>query len=168
MARELEALGVYWMEEPLHRCDWRGMAVLRNAVSVRIAAGEMTREPQNLDDLIERQCVDVLQPDPTLTCGVTGVARLADSAARNGVAFTPHSWGSGIGLLVNAHVFAGVGGSPWLEYPLDPPEWTPERRDFMLAEPLVTDDSGCLRLTDEPGFGISLDEERLAAYRVAG
>ena len=39
-----------------------------------------------------------------------------------------HTWGNGIGLLANAHLFAGCEGGPWLEYPIDPPEWTPARR----------------------------------------
>jgi L-alanine-DL-glutamate epimerase-like enolase superfamily enzyme len=166
VARELERLGVYWMEEPLHRCDWRGMSVLHNAVSVRIAGGEMTREPSMLEDLIERRCVDILQPDASLTCGITGAARLARTAAEAGVSFSPHTWGSGIGLLANAHLFAGCRGGPWLEYPIDPPEWTPKRRDFMLAEPIKADKKGCITLSEAPGLGIELDEGRLEKLRV--
>lgn len=165
-ARELEEFGVYWMEEPVHRGDMRGMAALRNAVKVRIAAGEMTREEWALNDLVERRCVDVLQPDATLTGGIWGLVRVAALAADHDVAFTPHSWGNGIGLLANAHLFAGCGGGPWLEYPLDPPEWTPERRDFALAKPVRADKDGSITLSDAPGFGIDLDEEKLAACRI--
>ena len=43
VARELERLGVYWMEEPLHRADRRGMRTLREMVDIRIAGGEMNR-----------------------------------------------------------------------------------------------------------------------------
>jgi L-alanine-DL-glutamate epimerase-like enolase superfamily enzyme len=166
VARELERIGVYWMEEPLHRCDWRGMSVLHNAVSVRIAGGEMTREAHMLEDLVERRCVDVLQPDATQTCGITGTARLAKTAAAAGVAFTPHTWGNGIGLLANAHLFAGCQGGPWLEYPIDPPEWTPARRDFMLAETVKADKKGCITLSEAPGLGIVLDEAKLESRRI--
>ena len=51
--------------------------------------------------------------------------------------FTPHTWTNGIGLLANLHVAAGVGGGPYLEVPYDPPGWTPERRDFVLAAPVA-------------------------------
>ncbi len=44
VARELERLGVYWMEEPLHRADREGMRRLREMVDIHIAGGEMTRE----------------------------------------------------------------------------------------------------------------------------
>ena len=40
-------------------------------------------------------------------------------------------------MLANLHVCAGVGGGPFLEFPYDPPGWTPARRDFMLAEPVT-------------------------------
>lgn len=167
VARELERIGVYWMEEPLHRCDWRGMSVLHNAVSVRLAGGEMTREPRMLEDLVERRCVDVLQPDASQTCGITGAARLARIARAAGVAFAPQGWGDGLALLANAHLFAGCGGSPWFEFPLDPPEWTPERRDFLLAEPIKADKQGCIALGDAPGLGIVLNEEKLEKLRRA-
>ena len=63
VARELERLNVYWMEEPLHRGDHAGMRALREATDVRIAAGEMTRQLHELRDLITGGCADVLQPD---------------------------------------------------------------------------------------------------------
>jgi L-alanine-DL-glutamate epimerase-like enolase superfamily enzyme len=166
VAWELKRLGVYWMEEPVHHGDVKAMAALRGATSLRIAAGEMTRGEHAQRDLMDRNAVDVLQPDATLTCGVLGLKRLARRAAEKDVAFTPHTWGGGIGLLVNAHVFAGCGGGPWLEYPIDPPEWTPERRDFMLAKPVAANKDGCIELSDAPGFGIELDEERLASCRI--
>ena len=40
VARRLTDLGVYWMEEPLHRGDIEGMAALRAATDLRIAGGE--------------------------------------------------------------------------------------------------------------------------------
>ena len=52
VARALEDHGVYWMEEPLYRGDYDGMAQLRGATDLRIAGAEMTRElhaAQNLD-----------------------------------------------------------------------------------------------------------------------
>jgi hypothetical protein len=44
----------------------------------------------------------------------------------------------------------------------DPPEWTPERRDFPLARPFIVDAEGWLTLDEQPGLGIELNEELLA------
>ena len=54
VARQLEALDVYWMEEPLHRGDYDGMVALRQAARIRIAGGEMTRELHEFRTLIQR------------------------------------------------------------------------------------------------------------------
>jgi L-alanine-DL-glutamate epimerase-like enolase superfamily enzyme len=167
VAQELGGLRVRWLEEPLHRGDFDGLRRLREATGVPIAAGEMTRELHELRELVVRGCVDVLQPDAVLSGGLTELRCVAALARAHGVHFTPHTWGNGIGLLANAHLYAGVGGGPLLEYPFDPPEWTPERRDFALAEPVRVGAGGWLDLGDRPGLGLELDEERLARSRIA-
>ncbi|HTM78482.1 MAG TPA: mandelate racemase/muconate lactonizing enzyme family protein, partial [Devosia sp.] len=136
VARELERLGVYWMEEPLHRADRAGMAALRQMTDLRIAGGEMTRELHEFRDLIEGRCLDVVQPDAALVGGITGLRRIALMAREAGVAFTPHTWNNGIGILANAHLTAGLAEAPWLEWPYDPPEWSVERRDYPMSQPL--------------------------------
>ena len=166
VARELERLGVYWMEEPLHRGDRIGMKTLREATDVRIAAGEMTREIHELRDLIDSGCIDVLQPDAALVGGISGLRRVLTMAQEHNVLFTPHTWTNGMGLTANAHLSAGLGDSPFIEFPYDPPEWTLERRDFIMAEPLRADREGWLTLPDTPGMGYRLDERALAATRL--
>ncbi len=166
VARALEELQIYWIEEPLHRGDHAGMAALRAAVSIPIAGGEMTRERHEFDQLIERGCLDVLQPDAVLTGGISGLKPVAEAARARGLIFTPHTWGNGIGLAANLHLAAGVAPPPFIEYPFDPPEWTPERRDFPLTQPILADGDGWLTLSDRPGLGIELDEARLARTRI--
>ena len=121
VARELERLGVYWMEEPLHRADRDGMRALRQATAVRIAAGEMTRQLHELRDLITGGCVDVLQPDAALVGGITGLRRMAVMAQEHHVTFTPHTWTNGMGVTANAHLVAGLADAPFMEFPFDPP-----------------------------------------------
>jgi L-alanine-DL-glutamate epimerase-like enolase superfamily enzyme len=67
-------------------------------------------------------------------------------------------------LLANLHVAAGVGGGPFIEFPYDPPGWTPERRDFMLAEPIRPGPDGVLRVPTTPGLGVVLDETALKTF----
>ena len=163
MARELERLDVYWMEEPLHRADHAGMRALRAATDVRIAAGEMTRQLHELRDLISNQCVDVLQPDAALVGGISGLRRIALAAQEHHILFTPHTWTNGMGVTANAHLAAGMVDTPFLEFPFDPPEWSLERRDFLMEEPLRTDSNGWITLSERPGMGYAPDEARLRA-----
>jgi L-alanine-DL-glutamate epimerase-like enolase superfamily enzyme len=167
VARHLERLNVYWMEEPLFRGDYQGMATLRQEVDVRIAGGEMTRELYEFRDLITRGCLDVLQPDVALVGGITGLRRVAHMANEFNLVFTPHTWGNGIGFIANAHLVAGCTDCRFLEFPYDPPEWTGPRRDFMLRQPIDIDADGNILLSEKPGLGIDLDEEKLKATRIA-
>jgi L-alanine-DL-glutamate epimerase-like enolase superfamily enzyme len=165
VARRLADLGVYWMEEPLHRGDYDGMAELRRRLggAIRVAGGEMTREPYEFRELLQRHCLDVYQPDCVCTQGITGLAGLARDVRAAGHLFTPHTWGNGIGVAANLHLAAGVAGvegSQWVEWPFDPPEWTTERRDYPLRSPLAAT-GGTIDLGDAPGVGVVLDEDVL-------
>jgi L-alanine-DL-glutamate epimerase-like enolase superfamily enzyme len=163
VAGQLAAERVYWMEEPLHRGDYDGHAELRRRADIRIAGGELTREPHEFRELLGRDCLDVFQPDCVCTHGLTGLRRLAQAVVAAGRMFSPHTWGNGIGLLANAHLTAGTVGAPFLEFPFDPPEWTTARRDFVLTETIEVDDGGWIVLGDRPGLGCTLDENALAA-----
>ena len=165
VARELERLGVYWMEEPLHRADRAGMRRLREMVDVRVAGGEMTRELYEFRDLITEGCLDVLQPDAALVGGLTGLRRVGLMAQEHNLVFTPHTWTNGIGVVANAHLTAGIADAPFLEFPYDPPEWDVDRRDYMMAEPLKIDNAGNIVLSDRPGMGYDLAEDMLAKTR---
>ena len=158
----LAELDVFWLEEPLPYSDVEGMKSLREHSSVRIAGGEMARTRKELRDLIEAGALDVYQPDVVLTLGMHRARFIAELAMTHNHWFTPHTWTDGLGLLANLHVTAGVGGGPYLEFPYDPPGWTPERRDFMLAEPLKIDEDGCLRVPESPGLGTVLHPDLIS------
>jgi L-alanine-DL-glutamate epimerase-like enolase superfamily enzyme len=162
----LAEYGVLWVEEPLPGADLSGMRTLRETTGVRIGGGEMARTFDELSLALERDALDVYQPDVVLALGIGGARTLAELALRRNRWFTPHTWTNGIGLLSNLHVCAGVGGGPFLEYPYDPPGWTPERRDFMLSEPIRVGADGCLAVPSAPGLGIDLSDEALARYSV--
>ncbi len=156
--------GVLWVEEPLAGSDLPGMRLLRSGPGPRIAGGEMARTFEELWSALEHDALDVYQPDAVLALGISGARTLADVVLRRNRWFTPHTWTNGIGLLANLHVCCGVGGGPLIEFPYDPPGWTPQRRDFMLASPLQIDSDGCLALPAASGLGIALDEEAVARY----
>jgi D-galactarolactone cycloisomerase len=160
----LQELGVVWVEEPLAGDDLAGMRTLRQSTGTRIAGGEMARTFDELRRALEQDALDVIQPDVVLALGISGTRTLAELALRRNRWFTPHTWTNGIGLLANLHTCCGVGGGPYLEYPYDPPGWTPERRDFMLTAPLTIDADGWLSVPSAPGLGIELDEQAVAHY----
>jgi D-galactarolactone cycloisomerase len=156
--------GALWVEEPLPGADLAGMRGLREATGVRVGGGEMARTFEELFAALEADALDVYQPDAVLALGISGARSLADLALRHNRWFTPHTWTNGVGLLANLHLCAGVGGGPLIEFPYDPPAWTAQRRDFMLAQPVEIDPDGMLRVPAAPGLGVALDEEAVAYY----
>jgi L-alanine-DL-glutamate epimerase-like enolase superfamily enzyme len=168
--RAVEALSqhnVLWVEEPLPGADLTGMQGLRAATGVRVGGGEMARTFEELAGALAADALDVYQPDVVLALGISGSRTLAELALRRNRWFTPHTWTNGIGLLANLHLCAGVGGGPVIEFPYDPPGWTPARRDFMLAEPVEIDPDGILRVPPAAGLGAALDEEAVMYYTFA-
>jgi L-alanine-DL-glutamate epimerase-like enolase superfamily enzyme len=159
---ELADLGVFWLEEPLPGGDLDGMRALRR--QIRVAGGEMARTPAELLAALDAGALDVLQPDVVLSVGMLRARTIAELALLRNRWFTPHTWTNGLGLLANLHVVAGVGGGPYVEFPYDPPGWTPERRDFFLAEPVRVDPDGYLTVPDRPGLGARIDHAAVARY----
>jgi L-alanine-DL-glutamate epimerase-like enolase superfamily enzyme len=160
-AGRLRELDVFWLEEPLPREDVRGYASLRQESGLRIAGGEMARTTRELEAFEAADALDVYQPDAVLSVGLLRERELAERVTARGHFFTPHTWTNGIGLLANLHLTAGVGGGPYFEFPYDPPGWTPERRDFMLAEPVRVDAEGFVTVPDRPGLGFELADDLL-------
>jgi D-galactarolactone cycloisomerase len=167
-AAQLERLGVFWLEEPLRTDDVDGYALLRRRTSLRIAAGEMVRGMFEARDLLLRGGVDVIQPDAVLAGGLGGCRRIAALADLCGRAFSPHTWTEGgIGLLANLHVAMAVSTCPYVEVPLDPPAWGPDRRDWLLPAPLEIAADGTIAPPPGPGLGVTPDLDALEAHRVA-
>ncbi len=164
--RQLRELGVYWVEEPLPYQDLAGLRALRAETGVRIAAGEMLPSTSDLLSYLEHDALDVYQMDVVLAVGMHRARTIAEVAHLKHRFFTPHSWTNGIGVLANLHVAAGVGGGPYFEYPYDPPGWTPERRDFMLAEPVGITTDGYVEVPDAPGLGAEIDEAAVTRWRI--
>ncbi|MEJ7697020.1 MAG: mandelate racemase/muconate lactonizing enzyme family protein [Candidatus Limnocylindrales bacterium] len=156
---------VLWVEEPLAGTDLRGLAALRaGGLGTRIAGGEMTRTFNETLAALDADAFDVYQPDAVLAAGMLRTRTAGELALARNRWFTPHTWTNGIGLLANLHVVAGVGGGPFVEFPYDPPGWTMERRDAMLAEPVRPGPDGVLQVPSAPGLGITLDEAAVRRF----
>ena len=164
-ARAASELGVYWLEEPLDRFDFDGYARLRDNVDVRIAGGEMNQGLHEFKVMIDKDCLDVYQPDATLAGGVIMARKVAEMAKAKGRIFSPHTWTTGLGFAVNLQIAASVSNCPILEFPWVPESWTPKARDAMLAERGLPE-GGALKMPEKPGLGVDLDAEVMKEFAI--
>ncbi|EPR76067.1 mandelate racemase [Leifsonia rubra CMS 76R] len=165
LAAELHDLGVLWLEEPLPQVDVAGAQRVRQSTGLQISGGEMVRSAPEMMALIEADAFDIYQPDVALAVGMYRARQVAESANLRHRLFTPHTWSNGLGLLANLHVAAGVDAGPYLEFPYDPPGWTPERRDFFM-NPLHIDSHGDLIVPQRPGLGVEVDWDAVSRFTV--
>jgi L-alanine-DL-glutamate epimerase-like enolase superfamily enzyme len=148
-----------WLEEPLPMEDVEDLAELREAVDVPVAGGELATSRPLLDRYRDHDALDVYQPDCAFS-GISLAREVQKWCQANDRAFTPHTWTNGLGMAANLHVHATQPDPPPLEFPHDPPAWTPAERDAVLASPLLPD-KGTLPVPREPGLGVSVDEDTL-------
>ncbi|RPI00084.1 MAG: mandelate racemase/muconate lactonizing enzyme family protein, partial [Lysobacterales bacterium] len=163
-ARACAEHGIAWLEEPLDMYAWDELAELRRRSPVPIAGGELNNGWHEFRVMLEKESLDIYQPDATFGGGITDAVRVMQACRERGLKFAPHTWTNGIGLLVNLHVYAAGGREHPLEYPCEPPGWTPEVRDGLLAEPIRADAAGTIAVPEAPGLGIVLDEDQLRRY----
>ena len=162
VARELEQLGVYWLEEPFEPDEYEAYAELADTVDIRIAAGEQDATRWGFRELIERGHVDLIQPDVTRCGGITELMRIAALAEEHGVDLVPHAWKSGIIKAASLHVNAVLPGALFQEYCVAETEINTKLTQQLL--PIEAD--GCVAVPTAPGLGIDLDEDVFSSLRV--
>jgi L-alanine-DL-glutamate epimerase-like enolase superfamily enzyme len=167
MADALAELGVFWLEEPLDRHDYRGLAELRRRAKLRIAGGEGNRDFSEQREYLRHGSLDVYQADTVWSTGILRARQLAQEVQACGCIYTPHTWGDGLVVLANLHVSAAVSTAPFIEFPYDPPGWTLERRDFILPSVIAPAPAAPAQviLSDAPGLGVTIDWDVLERYR---
>ena len=163
VARELEKLGIGWLEEPFVPDAYEAYAELADTVDLTIAAGEQDVTRWGFRELIERGRVDLVQPDVTRCGGITETLRIAELAREHGVATVPHAWKSGIIKAASLHVNAVLPDARYQEYCVAE---TPINTG-LTVERLPLEADGCIAVPTAPGIGVTLDEDVVAALRVA-
>ena len=99
MAKRLEEVDLYWIEEPLSPDNLTGYEQLvREIDSTKIASGEHEYTRFGFAELIRHNAADILQPDVSWCGGVTSLRKVAALAAAHELEFTPHRGGSLYGL----------------------------------------------------------------------
>ena len=162
VARELERIGIFWLEEPFEPDEYEAYAELADAVDIRVAAGEQDTTRWGFRELIERGHVDLVQPDVTRCGGISEWLRIAELARDHGVETVPHAWKSGIIKAASLQCNAVIPNALFQEYCVAE---TPINQT-LTKERLPVEEDGTILVPTAPGIGITLDEEVVDHYRV--
>jgi L-alanine-DL-glutamate epimerase-like enolase superfamily enzyme len=172
LAQALEPLNLLWLED-LITGDYTPYVLpelyreVTQRSSTPIHTGEQIYLRQNFKDLIEKNAVNIVGPDP---CDVGGLAELkwiAEFADLHGIMMAPHGTGDGlIGLAALVQVAATLPQNYIaFEYPIGKPDWWYDIVEG-LPSPIVKD--GFIEVWDRPGLGVTINAEAARCYLPAG
>lgn len=143
--RQVEALNLTWIEEPLDAYDAEGHAALAALLDTPIASGEMLTSVGEHAELIRQRAVDFIQPDAPRVGGITPFLKIMALADHARLRMAPH-----FAMEIHLHLAAAYPHEPWVEH-------------FEWLEPLFNERlairDGRMHVPDRPGLGFSLSEQ---------
>src|SRR5580704_15936289 len=160
-ARALEPLHITWLEDLITGDympypDAEVFREVKQSTSIPIHTGEEVYLRQNFKDLIEKQAVDVVGPDPEDVGGLAETKWIAEYADLHGILIAPHGVFDGlIGLAAHVHLAASLPQNYIaFEYPVGQPEWWYQIVDG-LPDPIMK--QGFIDVWNRPGLGVTFN-----------
>eukprot|EP00298_Acanthocystis_sp_HF-20_P005359 c15554_g1_i1.p1 GENE.c15554_g1_i1~~c15554_g1_i1.p1 ORF type:complete len:455 (+),score=188.75 c15554_g1_i1:74-1438(+) len=155
--------GVTWLEETLQPDDYDGHAQIRQKISTTmLTCGEHEYSRWGYKLLLEKNCVDILQPDISWVGGITEARRVCALASAYNVQVIPH--GSSV---FSYHLQFAFANCPMAEYLVLSPQAdkiVPLFGNVFTDEPLPH--NGYINLDPhKPGFGVTLNRAELQMRR---
>lgn len=160
-ARALEPLHITWLEDLItgDYTPYPNADVFREvtqSTSVPIHTGEQIYLRENFKDLIEKQAVNVIGPDPEDVGGLAEMKWIAEYADLHGILMAPHGVFDGlIGLAAHVQLAAALPQNYIaFEYPIGQPDWWYQIVDG-LPDPIMK--KGFIDVWDRPGLGVTFN-----------
>ena len=160
-AKMLGEYDVAWFEEPLQPDALQDFVTLRDRSPVPIAGGEVLTRRQSFSPWLTAGAFDIVQPDVTKVGGLSDQRRIGLQAEDLGVRLVPHGWNTAIGLAADLQLASALPRTNLVEYLVGS-----AYVDDLARHPWVINQSGMLRIPDEPGLGIALDPDALRRFAV--
>lgn len=156
-AKRVEPYNLRWFEEPFKTVNLDAFIELSRETSVPIATGEHFYGRWDVQKFLEHDAIRVVQADPEWCGGVSELVKICAIASVHGAHVVPH----GHSVHAAMHVVASQAEDvcPLVEYLIRKMSgsWTHFEKD--PPRPV----EGKLSLPERPGFGIELDEAKIAS-----
>ncbi|WSH68913.1 mandelate racemase/muconate lactonizing enzyme family protein (plasmid) [Rhizobium ruizarguesonis] len=160
LVRALEPYELMWVEDPIAPENIEGYRRIRDAAHVPLAAGERFATIFGERELIEKELVDVIQPDTGRAGGITQMKKIAAMAEAHHIQMAPHSGSLGpVAEYAALHLLAAIPNALILERLDD--DWD-GRRETIVPHPEQVD--GLIAVPNGPGLGCDIDEAFVARF----
>jgi galactonate dehydratase len=169
IVKEVEPLNLLFIEEPCPPENVQAMAKIARRSTTPIATGERLIASYGCRELIEMGVVDILQTDINHVGGISGLWKVAATAAVSSISMAPHACEGPIGGLATIHVDAAMPNFVIQEIC---GQVKPNAADKVWEEwfgfPAMRMVNGRFPLSEKPGLGFELSEASLAKFPFGG
>ncbi|MGC9210020.1 MAG: mandelate racemase/muconate lactonizing enzyme family protein [Acidilobus sp.] len=161
LCQSLKPVRPHWVEDPTPAVttltNFDELRVITSSCRVPIEVGENLYTVYQFKDLVDLGSI-VWGPDVAKVGGITEMRRVEELAALYDIEVSPHNIGSPLATMAAAHAASVSNTFGFLEFHgHDLPFW--ERLVKQRKRIIDVAGGGIIRLTDEPGLGVELDEE---------
>ncbi len=159
LARRLEPLNLFWLEEVTPAQPPGDLAAINRAAKMPTAGGEAIYGVSGFLPYIAAGAVDIVMPDVKYCGGMLEMKKIAAMAEAAGLPVAPHGPASPVGNVAAGHVCVTLPNFQILEYSFGEVPWR-----AALIDPPEALDKGYLAISDRPGLGIALNDKTVAAH----
>jgi len=153
LGRRLEEYTIFHFEEPCPYTDLDSTAKVARALDVPIAGGEQDWDLRRFKEMMQKEAVDIVQPDLIKAGGFSVCKKVAALAEAFGCVCTPHQT-QPLGTIANLHFAAATPCCRYAqEYNIEPHPIG----DALFRNPVPVID-GHMAVPEGPGLGVEIDE----------
>ncbi len=160
LAARIEHHDPLWLEEPCPPENYQQMGRIAQSTTIPVATGERLVTPYEFQNLFAEGACAFAQPDLGSCGGITACKKISNIAEANYVLMAPHVWGGPVITAAALQIDANVPNFLIQESIYKSRGFF----DEIVKEPFEWE-SGDLIVSDRPGIGIELDEDKLEGYR---
>lgn len=169
LARAIEEYDITWFEEPVPPEDINGYCEVKKATSIPVSGGEAEFTSYGFKRFIDNRCADILQPDCSITGGLTEFMKIVTLAKIENIQCYPHVWGSAVAVQVGLNAAFAM---PDFPESLNPAEvfFELDRTTNIFREELSRNKleikDGYIYRPEFEGLGLDIDRDLIEKYKV--
>lgn len=161
LGKGIEQFHPFFYEDPVMMDNYDEMAYVAEKVNVPIATGERYTSLWDFAMLLSRGAAQYVRPDVCMVGGISGARKIAALAEAQHIGVVPHNPLSPVSTAACLQIAAIAPNFALQEYPTD--SWssfvTRPPIDDLVSGAASLDDHGFLVINDNPGIGVTLNED---------
>ena len=146
------------IEQPLHHLDLAGHAMIRRALPYPVVLDEAVTSPAAIIQIVRLEAADRIVLKPNRVGGLWPSMKIIDICEAHGIGVSLDTMPF---TVLGDTMLCHLGATLQTHYPLDA-----EGHTFFKETPFIggiTLKDGRVQISEEPGFGVAVDEARLLA-----